>query len=65
MHLFRGDQRKTLAQIKAHLMAKHAARASAGAVTFCHTGREDVAHEVFVLAANRAVKGLGGGVHVL
>ena len=48
MHFFGGDQRKTLAQIEAHLVAKHAARARAGAVGLLHPMRVDMAHEIFV-----------------
>ena len=48
MHLFRGDQRKSLAQIEAHLMPEHAARAGAGAVGFFNALRVHMAHEIFV-----------------
>ena len=41
-------------RVKPHLVAKHTARAGAGAVAFLHTRRIDVAHEVFVLAADGA-----------
>ena len=58
-HLFGGDQRETFVQVKTHLVAKHAARARACAVTFLHARRVDMAHEVFVLAAD----GSGGCGH--
>jgi hypothetical protein len=44
-------------------VSKHAARTGAGAVTFLHAGRVDVAHEVFVLASDWAVKGSGWKSH--
>ena len=48
MHLFRGDQRKALAQIETHLVAEHTACAGAGAVCFLHAKRVHMAHEIFV-----------------
>ena len=55
VHLLGGDQRKAFVQVEAHLVAKHAARAGAGAVAFLYAGGVDVAHEVFVLAADGAL----------
>ena len=49
VHLFGGDQRKAFGKIEAHLVAKHAARARAGAVSFGHAVLEHMAHEGFVL----------------
>ena len=57
MHLFGGDQRKTLAQIETHLVAEHAARAGACAVGLLHTMRVHMAHEIFVGRGD----GVGGG----
>jgi hypothetical protein len=54
VHLFGGDQRKTLAQIETHLMAKHTSRAGAGAVRLLHPLCVHMAHEIFV--------GGGGGM---
>ena len=48
MHLFRGDQRKALAQIETHLVAEHTACAGAGAVRFFNAMRVHMAHEIFV-----------------
>jgi len=59
--LLGGDERKALVQVKTHLVAKHAARAGAGAVTLLHATRVDVAHEVFILAANGAGAGAAHG----
>mgnify|MGYP003394306645 CR=1 FL=1 len=60
-HLFGGHQGKALVQVKPHLVAKHALGAGAGAVAFLHARPVNMAHEVFVLAADGA--GLGRGVH--
>jgi len=53
--LFGGDQREAFRQVKAHLVAKHAARAGARAIGFEHARGVDVAHEIFELAAHGAV----------
>ena len=58
-HLFGGDQRKTLVEVEAHLVAEDAARAGAGAIAFFHAVLKHMAHEVFVLLAY----GAGCGVH--
>ena len=55
MDLLGGDQRKTFVQVKAHLVAKHAARARAGAVALGHAMGVDMAHEIFVLGTDGAV----------
>ena len=49
VNLFGRDQRKALAQIKAHLVAKNAFGTGASAVRFEDTMRVYMAHEVFVL----------------
>jgi len=54
MNFFGGDQWKAFVQIKTHLMAKHAGGASASAVSFEDAMVVHVAHEIFVLRANRA-----------
>ena len=43
VHFFGGDQWKAFVQIKAHLVAKHAACARAGTITLGDTGGVDVA----------------------
>jgi len=48
-HFFGGHQRKALAQVKAHLVAKHAGGAGAGAVGLEHAGGLHVAQKGFVL----------------
>ena len=55
VHFLGGHQRKTFGQVKAHLVAKHAAGAGAGAVTLAHTMLVHMAHKVFVLRTNWAV----------
>ena len=55
VHLLGGDQREALAQVEAHLVAEHAARAGAGAVGLGDAVVAHVAHEVFVLRADRAL----------
>jgi hypothetical protein len=57
VNLLGGDQRKPIVQIEAHLMAKHALGARAGAVGFSNTVIGHVLHEIFILAANGAHKG--------
>jgi len=57
VYFFGGDQRKTFAQIKAHLVAKHALGARASAVRLSNAMLGYVLHQIFVLAANRAHKG--------
>ena len=57
MNFFGGDQRKALAQIEAHLVAEHTARAGAGAVGFFDPMRVDMAHEIFIGGGD------GGGSH--
>ena len=57
MQLLRRHQREALAQVEAHLVAEHAAGAGAGAVALRHAMLVHMAHEVFVLGADRA----GGG----
>jgi hypothetical protein len=42
-------ERKSLAEIKSHLVAKNAERPRAGAITFCRAVLTDMAHEVEVL----------------
>src|SRR5699024_1871663 len=49
MQFFRGDEWKALAQVKAHLIAKHRPRTSAGAIAFFYAVLKHVAHEGFVL----------------
>ena len=56
IHLFGGDQRKALVQVKAHLVAKHALGAGAGAVGLENTVGVHMAQQVFVLGAD----GVGG-----
>ena len=56
--LLGGHQREALVQVEAHLVAKHAARAGAGAVALGHAVLVHMAHEVFELAA----EGTGGGI---
>mmetsp|Transcript_50959 Transcript_50959/g.119503 ORF Transcript_50959/g.119503 Transcript_50959/m.119503 type:complete len:266 (+) Transcript_50959:42-839(+) len=53
MHLLRRHQREASGEVEAHLVAKHAARAGAGAVALLHAMLEHMAHEVFVLAGGR------------
>ena len=48
--LLGGDQRETLRQIEAHLVAEHAGGAGAGAVGFCGAVVQHVLHQVEVLA---------------
>ena len=60
VHLLGRHQWKAFVQIEAHLVAKHALGAGAGAVGLVHTGGVHMAHEVFVLGACGAVS-----VHVL
>ena len=57
VHFLGGDEGKALLQGKPHLVAKHAARAGAGAVGFGRAMRVDMAHEVFISGAG------GGGSH--
>ena len=57
--LLRRDERKALAQVEAHLVAEHALRAGAGAVGLGDAMVADVAQEVFVLRAHRALVALG------
>jgi len=57
--LFGGHQRKTFVQVKTHLVAKNAAGAGTGTVTFLHARGVHMAHKVFILAAD----GAGRGVH--
>jgi len=52
-----GHQREAFVQIEAHLVAKHAFGACAGAVGFGNAVAVHMLHEVFVLAAGRAHKG--------
>ena len=49
MQLFRCDQRKTVLQVKAHLVAKHAPGAGTGAIVFLNAVKKHVPHEVFIL----------------
>ena len=44
MALFGGDEGETVSQIKAHLVAKYADRAGAGAVGFFRAMLKDMAH---------------------
>ena len=53
VNFFGGDQRKTFVEVKAHLVAKHTLGAGAGAVGLEDTVRVNMAHEVFVLGAQR------------
>ena len=46
VNFFGGDQRKTLRQVKAHLVAKDRARAGAGAVGFDVAVFQHMAHEI-------------------
>ncbi len=57
VYLFRSHQRKTFVQVEAHLVAKHALRARAGAVSLSHALCGHVLHEIFVLTADGAHKG--------
>ena len=50
MHLLGGDQRKTVGQVEAHLMAEDRARAGAGAVALFHALGEHAFHQVEILA---------------
>ena len=61
MHFFGGDQRKALAQVKAHLVTKNAGGAGAGAVLFVHALGVGVAQQVFVLVADGALGMAGHG----
>ena len=61
MHLFRGDQRKALAQIEPHLVAEHTACAGAGAVRFFNAMRVHMAHEIFVGRGDREGAGRAHG----
>lgn len=54
MDFFGRHQRKTFAQIKAHLVAKNALGAGTRAVGFAHAIGKYMAHQVFILGANRA-----------
>jgi hypothetical protein len=56
--LLGGHQRKTLVQVKAHLVAEHAFGAGAGAVGLEDAVGVHMAHEIFVLGADRARAGL-------
>ena len=47
-HFFGGDEREAVLQVEAHLVAKYAAGAGAGAVGFSGSRVEDVAEEVVV-----------------
>ena len=60
VHLLGGDQREAFIEVKAHLIAKHAARTRAGAVGLGCTMLEHMAHKGFVLAAHGAQVGCGG-----
>ena len=60
VHLFGRHQRKALLQIKAHLVAKHAARAGAGAVGLFNARVTHMAQKSFVLI--RYVR-VGGAAH--
>jgi hypothetical protein len=53
VHLLRRHQREAFVQVEAHLVAEDALGAGAGAVGLGHAMHGDVAHEVFVLAADR------------
>ncbi len=48
--LLGGDQRESLRQIEAHLVAEHTGRAGAGAVGFLRAMIEHVLHQIEVLA---------------
>ena len=49
MHLLGGDQRKTLGQIEAHLVAEDGAGAGAGAVALFHARFEGQSHQIEIL----------------
>ncbi len=49
-----GDQWKAFIQMKAHLVSKHAGGARASSIGLEHTMVVHVAHEIFVLRADRA-----------
>ena len=53
VNFFGGDQRKTFIEVKAHLVTKNTLGAGAGAVGLEDTVRVNMAHEVFVLGAQR------------
>ncbi|MEN9437036.1 MAG: hypothetical protein RIR09_1691, partial [Pseudomonadota bacterium] len=53
MHLFGGHEREAFVQVEAHLVAEHAARTGTGSVCLGDTGGVHMAHEVFVLGADR------------
>ncbi len=50
VQLLGGHQRKAVAEIEAHLMAEHRARAGAGAVVLLGTVAQDLLHQVVILA---------------
>ncbi len=54
MNLFGGHERKAFVQVKAHLMTKNTGGAGASSVGFEDAMVVDMAHEIFVLRANRA-----------
>ena len=58
MNLLGGHQREAFIQVKAHLITKHAFGAGAGAVGLGNAVVVHVLHEVFVLTANGAHKGI-------
>lgn len=49
MQFLCGEQGKTLAQVKAHLVRKYGERTGAGAVSFLGAVRLHVAHEIEIL----------------
>lgn len=58
MDFFGRHQWETFAQIKSHLIAKHAFGPGTGAVGLGNTVFVYVLHEIFVLAADGAHKGM-------
>jgi len=58
MNLFGGHQREAFIEVKTHLVAKHALCACASAVGLGNAVRGYMLHEVFVLTANGAHKGI-------
>lgn len=58
MDFFGGDQWETLAQVKAHLIAKHTAGARARAIGFGDPVCVHVSHEIFILVTDRVAHGM-------
>ena len=56
MHLLGGDQRKTVRQVEAHLMAEDRTRAGAGAVVFFHAGITGKPEQVEILLHQETLK---------